>query len=200
MGAMTADDYLAQLQSLLPQGAAWPRGSDAVLSRLLLAWADGFARFEEQAEVLLREIDPRTSVVLLSDWENVAGLPDPCVIEAGQVQSLEQRQAALYGKETGQAVISRQDFIDLAAAYGYPGATITEYKPFTCNSNCNDGLWTTNDRFAWQINLPSTGGTYLFTCNSNCDDALASWGNAALECRIKQLAHGEMTVAFAYIN
>ena len=38
-----SDAYLAQLQALLPPGRAWPREPDAVLTKLLHAFADALA-------------------------------------------------------------------------------------------------------------------------------------------------------------
>ena len=55
---MTAPDYLASLQALLPQGFAWPRQADAALTRLLLAWADEFARVDIRAADLVLRVCP----------------------------------------------------------------------------------------------------------------------------------------------
>lgn len=195
---MIAADYLLQLQALLPQGAAWARGLQSTLARLLAAWADGYARVDARAEALLAEIDPRTTVELLSDWERVAGLPDPCVTAAGLDQSVTMRQAALFSKLTDQACVSRADFIAMAAKFGYPAATITEFAPFVAGSASGDAIWSEADRFAWQINLPSAGGVFPFTAGSASGTALNTWGDAALECRISQFKHAETDVVFAY--
>ena len=170
-----------------------------MLTKLLRAWAQGFARVDARANNLLNEIDPRIAFELLEDWERVASLPDPCVVASVVDQSVEQRRAALYSKLTDQACVSRQDFIDLAAKFGYPGATIDEFHPFTCESYCDESLWSEDDRFAWQLNLPSTGGVFVMTCESPCDSFLASWGDTALECRVNQLKHAETDVVFAYV-
>ena len=42
--------YRAQLQALLPLGDAWPRRPDAVLTRLLAAWAEEFARIDARSD------------------------------------------------------------------------------------------------------------------------------------------------------
>jgi len=185
--ALTAADYLAQLQALLPQGFAWPRQADAALTKQLLAWADELARVDGRAADLIDETDPRTTSELLSDWERVAD------------QTVEQRRAALVAKLTSRGGQSRQYFIDLAAALGYPGATIDEFRPFNCNSNCNDALLSEADRFVWKINLPSEGGIFIMNCNSPCDSPLAAWGDAAIECRIQSLKPAHTTALVAYV-
>lgn len=196
---MTAADYLLQLQALLPVGLAWPRSHDATLTRLLAALADELARVDQRASDLIEESDPRTATELLADWERVFGLPDPCVTALGAEQTVDQRRAALAAKVTSIGGQSRQYFIDLAAALGYPGATIDEYRPFNCNSNCNDALWSEADRFCWQINLPATGGTFVFNCNSPCDSPLAAWGDEAVECRIQRLKPAHTRAFVAYV-
>lgn len=196
---MTSDDYLAQQQALLPRGKAWPRSRDARMTKILQANADGFARVDRRVDDLIEEADPRTTSELLSDWEEVAGLPDPCVVASGATQTKEQRRAALVAKLTAQGGQSRQFFIDLAAALGFPGATVDEYRPFKCNSKCDDALWTEDDRFAWKINLPSTGGVFTMNCNSPCDSPLVAWGDSTVECRIQRLKPGHTTALVAYV-
>lgn len=149
------------------------------------------------ADYMLSESDPRTTVQLLSDWERVAGLPDSC--SATLALSVEQRQAALTAKITMRGGQSRPYFIAMAGTLGFPGATITEFSPMTCNGNCNDALWSEVDRFVWQINLPSAGGVFVASCNSDCNAALASWGNAMVECAIRKFCPANTTPVFAYV-
>jgi len=65
---MRADDYLHQLQALLPSGPAWPRDRDAVLTQLLAAFAEEFARIDARTAQLIEEADPRATYDLLADW------------------------------------------------------------------------------------------------------------------------------------
>jgi|GEM_PF-2742733 len=76
---LTADDYLALCQNLLPSGPAWPRESDAFVTRLLDAWAQELARIDARVDALIEEADPRTTSELLDDWEREYGLPDECL-------------------------------------------------------------------------------------------------------------------------
>lgn len=193
---MIANDYLRQLQSLLPQGQAWPRDSEATLTQLLAALAEEFSRVDRRGEDLVNEADPRNTSDLLPDWERIAGLPDTC-LTAGQ--TIEQRRAALVSKLTSLGGQSRQYFIDIAAALGYPGATIDEFRPMNCNDDCNDAVASEADRFAWRINLPSLGGAIVMNCNSTCNDALQAWGDEVIECRINHFKPAHTTAIFAYV-
>lgn len=182
------------LKRLLPPTSVDPSGP--VISAELAA--DGLALDRALASVdqLLLEMDPRTTSQLLADWERVVGLPDPCVTTA---QTVDQRRAALVSKLAALGGQSRAYFIGLATTLGYPGATIDEYRPMTCNDTCTSALWSAADRFAWQINLPSTGGVFIANCNSACDSPLAAWGDQAVECRINRYKPAHTTAIFAYV-
>ncbi|TFW71409.1 hypothetical protein C3Y98_04705 [Methylotenera oryzisoli] len=193
--ALTAESYLQQLQALLPQGPAWPREEGALNTKLLDAWSAELARVDARIEALINEADPRVTSELLADWEALAGLPDPCVTVD---QTVDQRRLALVSKLTNLGGQSRQYFINLATSMGYADATIDEYKPMNCNDNCNDALYSDNDRFYWTMNLPSDGGIFIANCQSPCDSPLQSWGDEAIECRINKYKPAHTTVIFAY--
>lgn len=190
---MTAADYLAQEQALLPQGAAWPRESDATLTKLLNAFADELARIDGRALTLIEEADPRTTNELLGDWERVAGLPDTCV--AGTLGTA-QRIAALVTKLTTVGGQSREYYIALAAKLGYT-ITITEFVPFTVASRIDTPIRGELWRFAWQVNAPLVTQTF-FTMNSTVADALSTFGNTQLECVINRLKPAHTHAQFAY--
>lgn len=193
--ALGARAYLETLQALLPSGLAWSRSIDAVLTKVLSAFAEEFARVDHRADDLLDEADPRTTLELLEEWERLAGLPDPCV--TGD-QTIGQRRAALASKLTMQGGQSRAYYITLAEVLGYTDATIDEYRPMTCVDDCNDALYSVGDRFCWTINLPSDGGVFVMNSESPCDSPLRAWGDEVIECRINQYKPAHTTVIFAY--
>lgn len=194
--ALTATDYLAQLQALLPQGFAWPRQADAALTKLLLAWADEMARIDGRAADLVEEVDPRTTAELLADWERVAGLPDSCVVAYGVTQTAAQRRNALVAKLTTIGGQSAAYYIALAASLGYT-ITITEYKTFTVRSKVNDPLNDLPWRFTFTVNAP-LNTVRRFTVRSAVNEPLAAWGNELLECVISRLKPAHTHVLFAY--
>lgn len=191
---MSKDAYLAQLQQLLPPGEAWPRDADATLTQLLAAVAERLDSVHERALDLADELDPRTTLEMLKDWERVAGLPDACMADVAD--TINERQAILHAKITGRGGQSRQYFIDLAERLGY-AITITEYRPFTCEMDCEDPVADEDWWFAWQVNAPETTIRDL-TCEDTCEDPLRDWGNEILECAIAEDKPAHTYVIFAY--
>ncbi len=183
---------------MLLNGKAWTREIGSTLTYLCIGIAQEFARVDKRTDELLDEADPRTTYELLDDWERVAGLPDPCVTVD---QTIEQRRVALVSKLTMQGGQSRQYFIDMAANLGYPNATIDEYGTFNCGeSGCGDALWTEDDRFVWQINLPSNGAiTYFSVGESVVGEPLQAWGDQVIECRINRYKPAHTKAVFAYV-
>lgn len=186
----TQADYQAHLLALRPPGPAW-----ATEDAHLAAAAAECAREHNRAVDLVNEADPRTTYELLADWERVAGLPDPCTPADA---SIEARRLSLVQRLTMLGGASRQYFIDLAAALGYPGATVTEFRPFTCASECEDSLTQApNWPHTWQLNLAETRITNM-TCTSACNAALRSWGDFTIECVVRRLRPAQTHVLFAY--
>lgn len=191
--AMTVDAYVSQLQALLPPGAAWTREADAELTKLLRGLATELTRIDARGEDLLDEADPRSCFELLPDWERIAGLPDPC---HNQADTIGERRDVLLGRLTNLGGQSRQFFIDLAAALGYP-ISITEFRPFQVGNSAGDILSNGDWIFTWQVGAP--GSTVRnFTAGSAAGEPLASWGNDLLECAVNKLKPAHTHVLYAY--
>lgn len=188
-------EYLDILQALLPEGAAWPRDAEAVLTRLLEAWADEQARVHNRAVDLIDESDPRTTSEAIADWERLLGLPGACMV--GLAQTLAARRDAAHTKLMSGGGQSRQFFIDLAAGIGFT-VTITEFRPFQagCNAGepCADETW----RFVWRINAPAETIRPFEAGAGQAGEALRNWGNELLECTINSRAPAHTNVLFAY--
>lgn len=193
---LKADDYLRQLQALLPQGPAWPRDDDATITRLLHGLAEELARVDGRARQLLEEADPRTTAELFTDWERVAGLPDACAVAFGGEQTTAQRRAALVGRLTTVGGQTPAYFIGLAAALGY-AITITEFSEHTVDDDVDHPLYDMAWSFAWQVNAALNTVTEL-TVDDTVDDPLASWGNALLECVLRRVAPAHTIPIFSY--
>jgi len=191
---MTTDQYQAQLQALLPAGAAWGRDPDAALTKLIQALADEFSRIDRRADDLTNETDPRATGELLIDWERVAGLPDSC---GSSADTTAERRAVLHARVTNIGGQSRQFFINLAERLGYQ-ITITEYRQFTAGSTAG-GLLSNGDWLhAWTVGAPETAVTEFVAGGGSAGDPLRDWGNDILECAISRLAPAHTTPLFAY--
>lgn len=174
----TAADYVDQLQQLLPPGIAWPRNRDAVLTQLLQALADGLARADASATTLLTEADPRRTLDLLPEWEQSAGLPDPCVKDP---QTLEQRRQALVTRLTATGGASASYFESIAASLGYHSAV--------------EDVAT----HVWRINtVEDVGVTYARAGQAVAGDPIRDWGLDRLECVINRLKPAHTRCLFAY--
>ncbi len=190
---MNENDYLYQLQALLPRGAAWPRDSEATITKVLAAFAAEFARIEGRAYQLVIESDPRSTSELINEWEAMLGLPDPCV---GTGQSLAERRRAAYSKLTTLGGQSRQYFIDLAASLGST-ITITEFTMGHMNDPMNYPMYGFLWRNAWQVNGIANPVTYK-PMNGAMNDPFATWGTTAVECLFNRLKPAHTTVIYNY--
>ena len=189
----TSEDYLTQLQDLLPPGPAWDRETDSILTKLLHGVADELSRVHNRALDLIEESDPRTTLELLADWERTAGLPEECI---DPPDTLIERRNALVEKLTRLGGQSPQYYIDVAARLGYT-ITITEFSRHTVQSPVNAPLRDTDWQFMWQVNAPSET-VQPSTVQSGVNEPLADWGNDQLECVITRIKPGHTYVQFAY--
>jgi uncharacterized protein YmfQ (DUF2313 family) len=147
-----AATFAGALAALLPEGPVWPRRPDSVLMRALAGLAGVLERWATQAWVLLTyEAFPPAAQGMLSDWERVLGLPEPCL---PIVETEAERRAAVIEKlQRRPGGQSRAYYIEIARRLGYhhdvpvegtlaaelgvtvgstPQVTIREFAPFQC--------------------------------------------------------------------
>lgn len=190
----SVDDFIGQLQGLLPPGPAWDAEQGVVLGQLLEAWAMEFARIQGDIERLANEADPRFTFDLLGDYERLFGLPTDCMV--GIDQTLEQRRNAVVSQMASVGGQSRAYFISLAAAAGYT-ITITELTPHTVLSAVNYPLYGQDWRYAWQV----TGAGALVVdykkVNGGVNEPLATWGNNLITCLFNRFKPAHTVVIFA---
>ena len=117
--------YKKQLMSLLPSGAAWPQAEDTNLSILMDLMAGELERVQKRLDQLIEEVDPRTAFEMLSDWERVLALPDPC--DNNVNDTLQERRSRVVQKLTTIGAQDRSYFNNLANILGYQ-ITIEEYR------------------------------------------------------------------------
>lgn len=222
----TAAGYAHALAALLPVGEIWPRdpasrlmGTVRALARVMAAWAARVERF------LLIEAFPPTSEDMLTDWERVLGLPEPCFPLA---LTLEERRLQIREKLARRpGAQSRAYFYGLAERLGYhepgpspyqlplqlPGPagrlnriTIREHRPFMAGvSRCGDPRWEIGDptmRFVWTVSVPGARLTW-FRAGGNGgragqDPHLRIARADDLECLLQQLKPAHTRLIFAY--
>lgn len=191
--ANNAEIYTQIIQALLPLGRIWPRDAEAVLTKLLASWAMELARVDVRADDLLDEVDPTTTLELLSDFERVCGLPGIC--SSGE-DTVEQRRGEVLAKLTSRGGQTPAYFIELAAQLGYE-TEIEEFRPFRVGGAAGDRAYGTSWAHAWRVNGPlETFG--FFTAGSFAGERLAAWGNEKLECYVGGKSPVHTTLLFGY--
>lgn len=195
MTKASADDYTQQQMRLLPQGPAWPKEGDSISARIFGPTGAALQALHARAEHLIDEADARTTSELLPDWERVVGLPDPCLDPPG---STAERRRRVVQRLTYQGGQSAAFFIGFLAALGYPGCSVTEFRPFRATSKCNDPLNQGGWRYGWKVSVPTTVNVRTLTVTGRCNDPLASWGDPGLECLLSahKPAHTKLFVSY----
>ncbi|EPY01345.1 YmfQ family protein [Magnetospirillum fulvum] len=180
----TPELYLSQLQALLPTGAAWPREPDTVLTNVLLAMADGLARAHNRALDLIEEADPRTTLELLTDWERVCGLPDPC---SGPAATIAERRAQVVARLTATGGQSPAYYVVLAAALGFE-ITITERRARFHGRRTHGTPYGGREmQFIWEVHLPPETVFRRRHGRGYHGEPYASWGAQSLICMLERL-------------
>ena len=180
---------------LFRSGTALPKELESVFAELLLAMADEQARVDGRADDLLNELDPRTSMELLSDWERVCGLPGKCSLSS---ETIQERREAVELVLTAQGGQRPAFYEEAAATIGVPAA-VEEFRPFrvgssTAGNSLSNEPWT----HAWRMRGPEETIKPFRAGGAAAGDHLAKWGNEMLECHISRLAPAHTIVTFAY--
>jgi uncharacterized protein YmfQ (DUF2313 family) len=194
---MSAEAYGRQLGQLLPPGAAWTQEPESNLQRLLRALGESLARAHQRSDDLFRETDPRQTYELLDRWEAALGLPDACSLEGSQ--TVGERVQAVVAKIASLGGQSRPYFIALAAAFGYPAVTITEYQARRYGRARMGELYGGEGwEEVWQLNLPEQQVTSRHYGQSAYGEPYQIWGDTRLECIVSRDKPAGSIVLFSY--
>lgn len=178
---MTARDYGHQQAQLLPPGAAWPRSPDSNLGKLLIGLGASLARLHDRALDLYGETGAADAFETLERWEAALGLPDSCSVQGAQ--TIQERVNAVLARLLGQGGLSRADFITLAAAMGYPSATVTEFWARRHGrSRLGERHGGEDWEDTWQINLPASLIVERRHGRSALGEPYRVWGDSEFEC------------------
>lgn len=179
---------------LHPGFALGKRGG--VLDTILKSFADGIARFEADAEQLMEEVDPRTAVALLPDFERVLGR-DPCGRDLDN-PSLATRQKIAHQRWTSMGGQSIPYLISLAAKLGYT-IEIEEFWPSKSGGlRTGQRLIAEGEQFCWRIKLALNGLENFKTGASQAGDPLGRIILSGVECELRRIAHAHTVPVFSY--
>lgn len=192
----TSAEYAQAFNDLLPTGTAWPREPSTVLQMvvagLIQIWGDDVEA--EAATLLVTESYPKTTNILLSDWETAFGLPDNCLPVPTDKPT---RQTNLVNKMTFLGAQNRQFFVSQAALYGVTAA-IREYSPYQCGiSGCGDTRNIDPDglgSYRWGLGPEEMRFVWTFTVQG----LTASWNGTDFYCLANRWKPAQTIVVFDY--
>lgn len=192
------DAIFEELLSHIPPGWVWPREPDSLLAALLWPMAAGVAVLEKMAEDMMAEIDPRTAVLCLPDFERVLG-PDPCGRDVSALP-IRKRQEIAHARWTGRGGQSVPYYVELAAKRGVE----IDVQEFTLSRagvlQAGDELVNHPEQFVWLVKL-RLGEWDIFRAGEHtAGDLLYSFELSDIECDIRRAKPAHTEVVFEYLE
>jgi uncharacterized protein YmfQ (DUF2313 family) len=179
------DDYKELQKNLLPGGRAWSREDATNLVKLLIGRAKGYEVLDRVIQQFPLEAIPSTTLQLLSDWERIAALPDPCTESQQPDQTVEERRQSLVTKLSSSGSLSVEFFQALAQSLGFE-IEIREYNDFKVGiSTVGQALTNGQDwAFTFEVLSDGTDVKTFKVGSSTVGEKLATFGNILLQCAI----------------
>lgn len=179
-----AEELGGTLQSIAPRGPAWPRSRTSTARAILEGLAASPAEVMRRGLQLLVEIDPRSTLELLPDFERLLGLPGPCT--AGELQNVVERRAAVVQKLTAVRGSTPAELVALAASLGIISEAI-EYHAFRAGlshagEDLSNGAWL----HTVTLNVPVAAGSFFRAGTASAGDRLFSISGPTLECLVSE--------------
>lgn len=170
---------------------------DGVIDALIYGPAQALADFEDKAEALMLETDPRTANLLLPDFERCLG-PDPCGRDRAAL-TIEQRQKLAHQRWTARGGQSIPFFVSIARSLGVE-ITIDEFWPSRAGVlRAGQRLRPEGCQFVWRVNIPSLVTVINFRAGvSRAGHRLGSFELSSIECELRRLKPAHTHVVFRY--
>lgn len=178
------------IRALFPRGLAWFRKdeTDSNLRKLLDSLGAEACRIEEAGFKLIEDVDPRTTVDLLTDWERLLALPDECESSPENL-TIQQRRERIVQVLTTDGGQNAQFYVDLAANFGVTIAVedINDQLPFRVGrSRVGDRLTNGPWKYVFVVNAPFENATRFRVGQSRVGDRLLDVNNPTLNCLIQK--------------
>lgn len=191
-----ADDYRRAFMALLPQGMALSP-DDAGLQALQLALVQSHVRMDAEAQQLLADVFPGTTLAFLSDWETTLGLTGQF---DGEVLTQQQRQQLVIRRLIGGGVWRPLDIIALAALFGYDTGLVKYPVARAGITRAGGRVFSDDWAFVIGIAAPSTTVARAVAGSACAGEPLAVWGNNALEHELTAALPGHIVPVFIYVD
>ncbi|MCW5737996.1 MAG: DUF2313 domain-containing protein [Enhydrobacter sp.] len=189
----TLEEWRAATADLLPPGRAWSRDPNSNLGRLISVLARERRSRHKRAVTLLEvEAFPTTALELLPEWEQAAGLPDPCRPLPG---TLADRWAALADVFFADHPPTPDNMVLWAVQAGWT-VTIREQRDFVAGvSMAGDAVGESD--FVWVVTIEDQVISYFRAGQGASGDPLYSFPDiATLECVLRRAAPAHTQVHF----
>lgn len=186
-------EWLAATFDLLPQGRAWSRDPASNLGKLIAVIASERQLAHERALQLLEtEAFPPTTAELLTDWERVAGLPDPCRAVPG---TYGERIAELVDVLFADHVPTPAMMVALAARAGW-NVTIREQRDFVAGISVAGDTVGESD-FVWVVTVLDQSIDFFHAGGNVAGDPLWTFPDlSTLECVLRRAAQAHTRLYF----
>ncbi|HGM5299485.1 MULTISPECIES: YmfQ family protein [Serratia] len=179
--AHSLDEWHDVLQQLMPRGKAWPRDQTAALTSLLRGFSGRLNAVENHADLLVKEMRPETTELLLEEWEDYLGLPDCNAMPDG----FERRRDAVvekYHRRGGLAPWQIEQAVKDALGFTIE---VTEILPHHVMRNIMYPIYSHKYRFIMQVTVTDMP-MIRFKSVSNVLTPLISYQAQILECFLRR--------------
>jgi len=179
--AHSLDEWHDVLQQLMPRGKAWPRDQTAALTSLLRGFSGRLNAVENHADLLVKEMRPETTELLLEEWEDYLGLPDCNAMPDG----FERRRDAVvekYHRKGGLAPWQIEQAVKDALGFTIE---VTEILPHHVMRNIMYPIYSHKYRFIMQVTVTDMP-MIRFKSVSNVLTPLISYQAQILECFLRR--------------
>ncbi|EMK5462988.1 DUF2313 domain-containing protein [Vibrio cholerae] len=188
----SVEQWTNVIMANMPRGIIWSREHTLKLYQYAAGYAPRLKAAEENADNILLEMRPETTVQLLPEWEWYLGLPE-CNLEK---QTLETRRDAVVEKFHRKGGLQAWNIEKLAADLGFD-VEVQEIFPHHCLRGCTYPLYEEKYRHLLTINVKGITQSYA-TCLDDCLTPLVSQTAAALECTLNKIKMGGKYYDFIY--
>ena len=159
----TKDEMTNSLAAFMPSGRIFSDKDEenTTLRKYLTGLAIELFRIDEQMNVMSEDYDINLTTEFIDQWESAVGIPDNCF---NSTNDIDERRQNVLTKLARMNLTTEQDFIDLAALYGF---NITVESGFTLGSHFTMTFPITlsgkEDRFTMIVTFETTLETFPLT-------------------------------------
>lgn len=196
--AIKTETYKAVLSALFPPGKAWPVTFRTMLGKLVHGFAPELARVEAKADTLMNEADPRTTSDMLTDWERVCGLPDPCAGVVDQPVPIRRSDVVAVLSSTGGQ--SKAFLQQLCNAQGFLVTLLEFHEAKAGRLRAGDRLTNGDWMFTFRVVADETAITEFVVDGSTVGEPLRYWNNDRIVCLINKHKPAHTYAQFVYVS